>query len=206
MHAQRRVSLPAPARTTRMNGGPRLRAPVPLPPFWRGAERPSAGRSSDASGAGAAPGTPRPPRPPTEEVVVQPRIGPASPEAHPPRTYAPPAIVEESPTFPIDAFIIPEGAARLPRGVESEPSAIEPPRTPGLVDTAPLPRREEPPRRPRGPALREQRAHDVADRLEALAAQLRNHGYEVLAQKSVRGDPLDALLAGVIAGYLVAAE
>src|SRR5690606_20741606 len=95
-----------------------------------------------------------------------------------------PAIVEESPTFPMDAFIIPEGAARLPRGIDSDPSAIEPPRTPELVDTAPLPLREEPPRLPRGPALREQRAHDVADRLEALAAQL----------------------AGVVAGQLGAAE
>lgn len=205
MHAQRRVSLPAPARTTRMNGGPRLRAPVPLPPFWPGAERLRVRRSSGASAAGTGTSTLRPSGPPMEEVVVQPRIDPARP-VHPPRTYAPPAIVEESPTFPIDAFIIPEGAARLPRGVESDPSAIEPPRTPGLVDTAPLLRRDEPPRLPRGPALREQRAHDVADRLEALAAQLRNHGYEVLAQKSVRGDPLDALLAGVIAGYLVAAE
>jgi hypothetical protein len=60
--------------------------------------------------------------------------------------------------------------------------------------------------RTRSATLREQRALDVANRLEALAAQLRNHGYEVLAQRSVRGDALDALLAGVIAGYLVAAE
>src|SRR5690606_7158677 len=195
-----------PARTTRMNGGPRLRAPVPLPPFWRGAARPSAWRTSGTSAASTGASIPRPSRPPVEEVMVQPRIVPAPPVALPPRTYAPPAIVEGSPPFPMDAFIIPEGAARLPRGIDSDPSAIEPPRTPELVDTAPLPLREEPPRLPRGPALREQRAHDVADRLEALAAQLRNHGYEVLAQKSVRGDPLDALLAGVIAGYLVAAE
>ena len=33
MQPQRRVSLPAPARTTRMNGGPRLRAGTPLPPY-----------------------------------------------------------------------------------------------------------------------------------------------------------------------------
>jgi hypothetical protein len=157
-----------------------------------------------------------------EDAAVYPDVG----HGRSGRPYNPPAIVAESPTFPMDAFIIPEGTARLPRGVgedvkqtwssmvaDAAPSAssgvsVGPAGVPApnLVDTAPLALREEGERRPRSASLREQRAHDVADRLEALATQLRHHGYEVLAQKSVRGDALDALLAGVIAGYLVAAE
>jgi len=138
------------------------------------------------------------------------------------RPYIPPAIVEESPTFPLDAFIIPEGTARLPSGVgdvavhnritgegsvEAEEMTMSSvvSAASDLVDRAPLSVRGER-SRPRSSMMREQRAHDVADRLEALATRLRHHGYEVLAQASVRGDALDALLAGVIAGYLVAAE
>ncbi len=204
MHAQRRVSLPAPARTTRMNGGPRLRAPVPLPPYRPGVQRLHGERRAGPSATVSDSSAQQPFQAGEPEVVVE-RVDARPAAGVPSRTYAPPAILAESPTFPMDAFIIPEGAARLPRGVEPGVTASAAPRAPELVDTAPLPLRDEP-RLPRGPALREQRAHDVASRLEALAAQLRNHGYEVLAQKSVRGDPLDALLAGVIAGYLVAAE
>lgn len=224
MQPQRRVSLPAPARTTRVNGGPRLRMATPLPPFR-------------ASG----------PRSVAVDVRTVPRTGWRDGDA-PTKTgrpYEPPAILEESPAFPLDAFIIPEGAARLPRGVgeatvrtvaleedgadvpalappaesafPAESSAMVPAApsvtatvsavaAPELIDTAPLSLRAGPARRPRSATLREQRANDVADRLEAIATQLRQHGYEVLAQKSVRGDALDALLAGVIAGYLVAAE
>ncbi len=237
MQPQRRVSLPAPARTTRVNGGPRLRAGTPLPPYCvaraRRAARVASGSISavrdapeqgrqpmrmaaprvkaagdSASGAGAVAGVAPPPAPDATTLGA--------------RAYVPPAIVEESTTFPMDAFIIPEGAARLPTGVSDDvprahvvaeagraagltapASAVE---ARGPVDTAPLRVRREPERRPRSGSMREQRAHDVADRLEMLATQLRHHGYEVLAQSSLRGDALDALLAGVIAGYLVAVE
>lgn len=208
---QRRVSLPAPARTTRMNGGPRLRMAIPLPPFRASAVR-SIGcmrvrahrMDREIPAARPAPAGERTPVAPTESAVV-----------------------EEGAAFPMDAFIIPEGAARLPTGVgegavrspapeeRAGPEAGEPDATVAvaaagavaeLVDRAPVPARMESVGRTRSATLREQRALDVANRLEALAAQLRNHGYEVLAQRSVRGDALDALLAGVIAGYLVAAE
>ena len=247
MQPQRRVSLPAPARTTRMNGGPRLRAGTPLPPYRPSVavrEAPTANtlnpphipetavsevssydavtETPDVKSASYAPVTDARDGQSLEDDAGMAAV-PREPSTDDPRPYVPPAIVEERPTFPMDAFIIPEGTARLPCGVgepavgtattgEQEPTDSQPAasrtdvRAPDLVDTAPLPVRESQDRRPRSASMREQRAHDVADRLEALATQLRDHGYEVLAQRSVRGDALDALLAGVIAGYLVAAE
>lgn len=266
MQPQRRVSLPAPACTTRINGGPRLHAVTPLPPYRASPGRTSAlaVRHAPVEHAGDAacavdPGVPMtspriaathdtfewiertlpgeavlPAAPPSSVESAEPPAltdglagedgeGTSSSEedsASSARPYIPPAIVEESPTFPMDAFIIPEGTARLPSGVEvynrimgegsaeAEEMTMAPvaSATPDLVDKEPLSVRGERATRPRSATLREQRAHDVADRLETLATQLRHHGYEVLAQASVRGDALDALLAGVIAGYLVAAE
>ncbi|MGH7445003.1 MAG: hypothetical protein ACREKM_09010, partial [Longimicrobiales bacterium] len=76
--------------------------------------------------------------------------------------------------FPLDAFIIPEGTERLPTG---------------LLEAD---------RRQR------QRASELADRLEALAWRLRREGYSALARQTAHGDPVDALIAGILAGYLAA--
>jgi hypothetical protein len=78
--------------------------------------------------------------------------------------------------FPLDAFFIPEGLARLPTGLR------------------------EADRRQR------RRAVDLAVRLESLAQRLRREGYSALARQTVHGDPVDALIAGILAGYLVAVE
>src|SRR5690606_31336954 len=98
-----------------------------------------------------------------------------------PRPYGAPAIVEDSPAFPMAAFIIPEGTARLRCGVgepavrtvtadtgdpgETTGARLMPAsadvRVPDLVDTAPLSVREDQDRRPRSASMREQRAHDV---------------------------------------------
>ena len=78
--------------------------------------------------------------------------------------------------FPLDAFIIPDDAQRLPTGLRAAD------------------------RRKR------QRATDLADRLEALAVRLRREGYSALAKETVGGDPVGALISGILAGYLAAQD
>ena len=78
--------------------------------------------------------------------------------------------------FPLDAFIIPEDSQRLPSGLQAAD------------------------RRKR------QRAVDLAERLEGLAVRLRREGYSALAKETVRGDPVGALISGILAGYLAAQD
>ena len=83
---------------------------------------------------------------------------------------------EEQDTFPLDAFIIPEDTQSLPSGLAEADHE------------------------------KRQRALDLADRLTALANRLREEGYSALARQTVHGDPVDSLIAGILAGYLAAHE
>jgi len=78
--------------------------------------------------------------------------------------------------FPMDAFIIPEGAERLPTGVAENGGAPET----GV----------------RGPA------GEIAARFETISKLLREEDVNELLRRLARGDKLDALLAGLLAGYL----
>ncbi len=174
MHAERRatgVTLLAPTRTTRMNGGPRLAADTPLPPF-----RPLSRHSPIYS----PPPHDSPLQPPPTKGMSVPaasvRLGRGPFEMDVETGVDEPLGASASSDFPLDAFIIPEGSSRLPAG---------------LVEAD---------RRQR------QRALDLADRLEALAARLRRDGYTALARQTVHGDSVDALLAGILAGYLAAGD
>ena len=77
--------------------------------------------------------------------------------------------------FPLDAFIIPEHSHRIPNGFE-------------------------------GKALPEAPAHtpvtDLADRLEKLSHRLRIEDADAVVNRLAGGDKLDALLAGLLAGYI----
>ena len=75
--------------------------------------------------------------------------------------------------FPLDAFIIPEQAQRLPTG----------------VDTAPPPPEHTP-------------VTDLADRLEKLSHRLRVEESSAVVGRLAGGDKLDAMLAGLLGGYL----
>jgi hypothetical protein len=77
--------------------------------------------------------------------------------------------------FPLDAFIVPEETRRVPAGMEGTamPAGPEPSRVTAL-----------------------------ADRLEKLSHRLRVEDSNAMLSKLARGDRLDALLAGLLAGYL----
>ena len=76
--------------------------------------------------------------------------------------------------FPLDAFIIPEESQRVPSGLEGQPAS--------------------------------QQSHTpltaLADRLEKLSHRLRVEDTTVIVRRLAGGDRLDALLAGLLAGYL----
>ena len=75
--------------------------------------------------------------------------------------------------FPLDAFIIPDQAERLPTGVDAAP-----------------PKRETTP------------VTELADRLEKLSHRLRIEESNAILGRLAAGDKLDAMLAGLLGGYL----
>jgi hypothetical protein len=75
-------------------------------------------------------------------------------------------------SFPLDAFIIPPDTKRLPKGLEHA---------------------EE---------LHLEIAEELAKRLEAVAQRLRREGFAGLLHHEPGHEPIDTLLAGVLAGYL----
>lgn len=77
--------------------------------------------------------------------------------------------------FPMDAFIIPEHSRRLPEGLSE--------------DTVATPQAQTP-------------VTDLADRLEKLSHRLRVEETEAIVTRLTTGDKLDALIAGLISGYL----
>lgn len=89
-------------------------------------------------------------------------------------------------SFPIDAFIIPEEADRLPAGMSAPSSRQDP------LSTSPEPAFD--------------RATRLADRLEALARRLRAEGPAALGAGIEFGDRFDAVLTGLLAGYLAAGD
>jgi len=96
---------------------------------------------------------------------------------------------DEGDVFPIEAFIIPEDADRLPHGVDSAPAPQAKPLSKKLMQ--PLP---------------QDRAALLAERLEAIARRLRSDGAAALDQDIQSPNRFDALLAGVLAGYLAAGD
>lgn len=77
--------------------------------------------------------------------------------------------------FPLDAFIIPEHTSRMPTGVDEAPPAE---------------------------AASHKPVTDLADRLEKLSHRMRMEDAEVLLSRLASGDKLDAMLAGLLAGFL----
>lgn len=77
--------------------------------------------------------------------------------------------------FPLDAFIIPQDSQRLPSGVQSVTVSDEPVHTP---------------------------VTDLADRLEKLSHRLRIEESNAILSRLATGDRLDAMLAGLLGGYL----
>ncbi len=75
-------------------------------------------------------------------------------------------------SFPLDAFIIPPDSKRLPKGLEHA---------------------EE---------LHLEIAEALAQRLEAVAQRLRREGFAGLLHHQPEQEPIDTLIAGVLAGYL----
>lgn len=78
--------------------------------------------------------------------------------------------------FPLDAFIVPEQTQHIPSGLEGRP----------------LPTQQQTP------------VTDLADRLEKLSHRLRVEETDIVLSRMASGDRLDALLAGLLAGYLAA--
>jgi len=78
--------------------------------------------------------------------------------------------------FPMDAFIIPEDAERLPTGVAENGEAPE--------------------------TGERSAAGEIAARFENISKLLREEDVNELLRRLARGDKLDALLAGLLAGYL----
>jgi hypothetical protein len=77
--------------------------------------------------------------------------------------------------FPLDAFIIPEETTHMPTGVETPEAREEPKRS--AVD-------------------------ELAERLEKLSHRLRIDDTPAVLERLAAGDKLDAMLAGLLAGYL----
>lgn len=81
--------------------------------------------------------------------------------------------------FPMDAFIIPEQAQRVPTGLEGKPLPEQPAHTP---------------------------VTELADRLEKLSHRLRVEDADAVLKRLASGDKLDALLAGLLAGFLAGSK
>lgn len=81
--------------------------------------------------------------------------------------------------FPLDAFIIPEQAHRVPTGLEGKPLPEH---------KAPTP------------------VTELADRLEKLSHRLRVEDSDAVLKRLAAGDKLDALLAGLIAGLIAGSK
>jgi hypothetical protein len=81
----------------------------------------------------------------------------------------------DSGEFPLDAFIIPEHTSRMPSGVDEATAAEDPAHKP---------------------------VTDLADRLEKLSHRMRVEEAEALLSRLASGDKLDAMLAGLLAGFL----
>jgi hypothetical protein len=77
--------------------------------------------------------------------------------------------------FPLEAFIVPEQAQRIPSGMEGKPIPAQPESTP---------------------------VTSLADRLEKLSHRLRVEDTEIIIRRLASGDRLDTMLAGLLAGYL----
>ena len=80
--------------------------------------------------------------------------------------------------FPLDAFIIPEHSQHLPSGLEDAPASENP-------HTA---------------------VTDLADRLEKLSHRLRVEESGTVIGRMASGDKLDAMLAGLLSGFLAGAK
>lgn len=81
--------------------------------------------------------------------------------------------------FPLDAFIIPEHAQRIPNGFEGKPLPEERRHTP---------------------------VTDLAERLEKLSHRLRVEEADAVVTRLAGGDKLDTLLAGLLAGYIAGSK
>lgn len=88
-------------------------------------------------------------------------------------------------SFPVDAFLLPEEAQHRPTGIAASAS---PATLLERIERAPV----------------DGSAKGLAERLERLARRLRTEGAAGLASNLTGGDRLDALLAGLVAGYLAA--
>ncbi len=89
----------------------------------------------------------------------------------------------EANEFPIDAFIIPEDAKRVPTGMDA-----------AQVEAA-IHHTEHPDH---------DAAHDLADRFEKLSRRLRSEDIKTLLNNLADGDRFEALVAPFIAGYFSA--
>ena len=87
--------------------------------------------------------------------------------------------VARSEEFPLDAFIIPEHAQRIPNGFEGKKLPEPPAHTP---------------------------VTDLADRLEKLSHRLRVEDANAVIARLAGGDKLDALLAGLLAGFIAGSK
>lgn len=156
----------------------------PLPPFFAG--------DAPAQPVTRRTGTGTPAQAPEEDMA----------ETSPAKTQAEPAPErEEREEFPFEA--VAEGAAgpavahepEIGEGDEDD-FPVQAFDVPGLRETA------------GAPAAAARAASDaeaaMADRLERLAARLRDEGPGALAAELDRGDRFDGLLAGMVAGYLAA--
>lgn len=128
---------------------------------------------------------------PEDQPVEQPEVVPAEIEATGPEE----TVVAE----PFGAVAEPE-AEGDPVTTESEPTADEWTEDTGTGLETAVTRAELSPTAPVSPA-----AYELAARLEAIAQRLRTDGTAAVVA-GMRGDRLDALLAGVFAGYLAAHE
>lgn len=88
-------------------------------------------------------------------------------------TVAEPA-AEDGETFPLDAFIVPDDARRVPAGLGSE--AVEDVATGEILA--------------------------VAERLEAIARRVRAHGEAAIHELAAGEDRLDAMVSALLAGYI----
>jgi hypothetical protein len=87
--------------------------------------------------------------------------------------------VARSEEFPLDAFIIPEHARRIPNGFEGKKLPEPAPHTP---------------------------VTELAERLEKLSHRLRVENADAVIARLAGGDKLDALLAGLLAGYIAGSK
>jgi hypothetical protein len=199
--------VPPPASTEWSQHAAEEGGDLPLPPFFAGAEEPVSSTGPEPAADASAMAEPWDTGTSVEEPAEEDSAFPFEDmDAPVERSYRP---AEPAPEQPVAPFTdVPISDMEAAPATEATP-AVEEPVDDFPVEAFHLPRPEDAGEmEPAFPATERagMRAHELADRLDRLAEALRSRGTAALTDQLAGGDRFDALLTGLLAGFLAAGD